>query len=306
MNSIIAICLTTYNRPKYLKIAIDSILNQTFKNFRLIILDNGSDIRTSEVIKAYRDKRITYIRNKINDNEFINKAFEFTSQKYMMITHDDDIMSKNFLENQISLLEDDSSIGVIASRIMLIDEEGNNLSRIRPRVLGNKVWGQKEFIREYFYRGDIIPCPTCIFRSEIISSNKIKYNFKVGPAVDLFLLFEMNLLETTIFLSKKALYKYRIHNNQLSEINRINLELSIRPFIIRLLESKNELGLLKDYKRASSSIILHIIMHQFLIRKIPYKKFKDLLNRKDITSDLSFNKFSILWILIAIFRSIKN
>lgn len=306
MNSLIAVCLTTYNRPKYLKITIDSILNQTFKNFRLIILDNGSDIITSQLVKTYNDKRITYIKNDKNDREFINKAFEYTSQKYMMITHDDDIMSKNFLENQINLLEDDPSIGIIGSRIMLIDEEGNNLNKIRPRVLSNKVWSQKEFIREYFYRGDIIPCPTCIFRSEIILSNKIKYNFKVGPAADLFLLFEMNLLETNIFLSKKALYKYRIHNKQDSEINRINLETSIRPYIIRLLESKKELGLLRDYKRASSSIIVHIIVHQFLTRKISYKEFKDLLNRKDITSDLSFNKFSILWVLVAIFRSITN
>lgn len=306
MNSLIAVCLTTYNRPKYLKITIDSILNQTFKNFRLIILDNGSDIITSQLVKTYNDKRITYIKNDKNDREFINKAFEYTSQKYMMITHDDDIMSKNFLENQINLLEDDPSIGIIGSRIMLIDEEGNNLNKIRPRILSNKVWSQKEFIREYFYRGDIIPCPTCIFRSEIILSNKIKYNFKVGPAADLFLLFEMNLLETNIFLSKKALYKYRIHNKQDSEINRINLETSIRPYIIRLLESKKELGLLRDYKRASSSIIVHIIVHQFLTRKISYKEFKDLLNREDITSDLSFNKFSILWVLVAIFRSITN
>ena len=63
MKSKIAICLTTYNRPNYLKIAIDSILDQTFKNFRLIILDNGSDKRTWQLIEAYNDDRITYVRN---------------------------------------------------------------------------------------------------------------------------------------------------------------------------------------------------------------------------------------------------
>ena len=45
-----------------------------------------------------------------NDRKFINKAFNFTSQKYMMLTHDDDIMSKKFLENQIEILEKDSTI----------------------------------------------------------------------------------------------------------------------------------------------------------------------------------------------------
>jgi glycosyltransferase involved in cell wall biosynthesis len=306
MKSKIAICLTTYNRPNYLKIAIDSILNQTLKDFRLIILDNGSDKRTLQLIETYNDYRITYVRNNKNDREFINKAFDFTSQKYMMLTHDDDIMSKNFLENQIEILENDLSIGVLASSVRLIDKEGKDLNRKRPRILRNKSWSEKEFIREYFFRGDIVPCPTCIFRSEIIKSKKLKYNFSVGPAVDLFLLFEINLLGIKIFLSKKALYKYRIHTKQDSELNRVNLELSIRPNIIQLLKSKNELKLLKDYRRASSSIIFHIILHQFLTKKISYKKFTDILNIKDLNSDLSLNKFSVLWVLVAIFRSLKD
>ena len=146
MKSKIAICLTTYNRPNYLKIAIDSILDQTFKNFRLIILDNGSDKRTWQLIEAYNDDRITYVRNNKNDRKFINKAFNFTSQKYMMLTHDDDIMSKNFLENQIEILEKDSSIGVLASSVKLIDKEGKDLNRKRPRILRNKSWSEKEFI----------------------------------------------------------------------------------------------------------------------------------------------------------------
>ena len=54
MDNLITICLTTYNRPNYLKIAIDSIIEQSFEEFALIILDNGSDNRTSDLIASSR------------------------------------------------------------------------------------------------------------------------------------------------------------------------------------------------------------------------------------------------------------
>lgn len=306
MDSLITICLTTYNRPNYLRIAIDSIINQSFKEFKLVILDNGSDDRTLELISTYNDNRIRYVRNKKNEREFINEAFNYHDTRYMMITHDDDIMNINFLANQINILENDNSIGVLASSINLIDKDGNELNRIRPRIFKNKIWKKTEFIKEYFFRGDIIPCPTCIFRSDIIKTNNLKYNFKVGPAVDLYLLFQINFLDTKIFLTKTPLYKYRIHENQDSEKNRVNLEISLRPYLIKLLKEKKNEKILKHYKKSSAAIIFHIILNQLLINKISFKDFKKLLNENSFTSDLSINKFTVLWVLISLFRSTRD
>ena len=98
MKPLISVVLITYNRPNYLKECIDSILSQTFKQFELFILDNGSDCSTKDIINQFSDKRIKYIRNKINSKSFINKGFEFTKNKYLIITHDDDIMKNNFLD----------------------------------------------------------------------------------------------------------------------------------------------------------------------------------------------------------------
>lgn len=306
MDNLITICLTTYNRPNYLKIAIDSIIDQSFEEFDLVILDNGSDNRTSDLIYSYNDSRISYVKNQKNEREFVNQAFTYSNNKYLMLTHDDDVMNSNFLKNQIKILENDKEIGVLASSINLIDENGNELNQIRPRIVKNKLWLEKEFIKEYFYRGDIIPCPTCIFRSDFISANNLKYNFKVGQAVDLFLLFKINLLDTKIFLTNTPLYNYRIHKNQDSELNRINLEISIRPHIIKLLKEKEEMNLLRHYKRSSSAIIFHIILNRFLTNKISFKKFKKLLKHETFISDLSLNQYSVLWTFVSIFRSIRD
>ena len=76
MDKTLTIALQTYNRPNYLSESITSILNQTFKDYELIILDNGSDPDTVSVVKSFQDSRIRYIRNNINDLNFLNKAFE--------------------------------------------------------------------------------------------------------------------------------------------------------------------------------------------------------------------------------------
>ena len=139
MKPLISIVLVTFNRPNYLKECINSILSQSFKQFELFILDNGSDYSTNDIINQFSDKRIKYIRNKINSKSFINKGFEFTKNKYLMITHDDDIMENNFLDKQLLYLENDLTIDVAASSISLIDNEGKKLNKIRPRILKNKI-----------------------------------------------------------------------------------------------------------------------------------------------------------------------
>ena len=63
--AVINIVLVTFNRPYFLKRAINSILLQSSREFNLIIFDNGSDIETDDVIKSFKDKRIITIKNKI-------------------------------------------------------------------------------------------------------------------------------------------------------------------------------------------------------------------------------------------------
>ena len=87
MSKTLTIALTTYNRPHFLYESIESILNQTFEDFDLIILDNGSTHETSTVISSFNDSRIKFIKNQTNDLEFVNKAFNYTQNEFLMIFH---------------------------------------------------------------------------------------------------------------------------------------------------------------------------------------------------------------------------
>lgn len=63
-NPLISVLMPAYNAEKYIKEAIESILNQTFSNFEFIIIDDGSIDATEEIIKSFKDSRIVYIRMK--------------------------------------------------------------------------------------------------------------------------------------------------------------------------------------------------------------------------------------------------
>jgi len=302
---VINIILITYNRPQYLKKAISAILAQTFERFNLIILNNGSEIETDEVINSFTDKRITTIKNKINSKEFINSAFSYLDCKYFMITHDDDEMSPDFLDHQINILELKNEIDLLSSRINLIDENSHNLKKIRPRIFRDKIWRKGEYINEYFFSGNIIPCPTIIFRSDFFKKNPLKYNWNAGPAADLYLLFEANI-KGILALSKKPVFNYRVHSKQDSELNRISLELKVKSEIINLLKNNEMDNLVPLYNSSSNGIILNILFEGFVKKKLSYITFKQHIKSLVKEHKLKINKYTVYWSLIGVFRGIKN
>ena len=108
-NPIISIGLPVFNEEKFLRKKIESILNQTLQNFELIISDNASTDKTSEICQEFlkRDYRIKYFRQEENIGSV--KNFEFVVKeakcKYYVFTAADDQMSNNYLENNIEVIK---------------------------------------------------------------------------------------------------------------------------------------------------------------------------------------------------------
>lgn len=300
------VVLTTYNRPVFLKEALEAILCQTFKEFKLYILDNGSDNETQKILSSINDPRIKIIRNEINSLEFVNEAFKLNDSKYLILTHDDDIMEPNFLEEQIRLLEKDKKINLLASRINLIDEKSKILRKIRPRLFFTKTWNKGEFLKSYLFRGNIIPCPTIIFRSDFVKQNQLKYDWAAGPATDFHLLLKSNSHEGKIVLSRKALYRYRIHKNQASELNRIYLEFKVKKEVLKLLKTIKMERYINKYVSSSNGQILNILIESILNKKITLNEFNNSFRELVDSHDLKVNIFTIYWGFIGLFRGLKN
>lgn len=104
----ITILMTTYNCAPYIGLAIKSILNQTFRNFELLIIDDGSTDNTSEVVNSFNDNRIVYEKtNHVGRSKALNFGLSIAKYDWISIMDADDIAHPFRLEKQIAIISGD-------------------------------------------------------------------------------------------------------------------------------------------------------------------------------------------------------
>lgn len=167
MNNLISVGIPTYNSAKFLKRTIQSVLNQTYKNFELIITDDGSTDETKEIIASFNDFRIKFISD--NQNRGIsyrlNQQIQMARGVYFARMDSDDIMHPERLEKQLSFLLE-KQFDIVGTSAYIIDDEDKILGYrqvkptqnieqafkraifIHPTVMGKTEWFLKNPYRE--------------------------------------------------------------------------------------------------------------------------------------------------------------
>lgn len=127
---LISIVISTYNRDALLPRAINSVLNQTYSNLELIVIDDGSTDNTAFFIKSINDKRIRYFKHEKNKGEIAAKIAGFNSAKgdYIALLDDDDELVINAVEIAVEHLRNLSSSNVKIAIFNCINMEKNKLS----------------------------------------------------------------------------------------------------------------------------------------------------------------------------------
>ena len=127
----VSIGLVLYNRDRFLEAALDSFLNQTFKDFELIISDDCSTDRGEEICRRYaaQDSRIRYYRNqrKMGAGWNVRRVCELATGKYFMQAAHDGMVQPDFLSLCLDALEADDSLVLAHSLIRVIGEDGQLL-----------------------------------------------------------------------------------------------------------------------------------------------------------------------------------
>ena len=154
-------------KATYLKEAIDSVLNQTYTKFELIIVNDKSPENIEEIISTYNDKRIRYYKNEDNLGKTSivlnwNKCLSYANGDFFVLLCDDDIMLPNFIATMLGLVKSHPQCNVFKTRTLLIDSKTNTnigKSPLFPKYetfadfLSNTIIGKrKHTISEFFYR----------------------------------------------------------------------------------------------------------------------------------------------------------
>lgn len=159
----VSIVISTYNRAHMVGRAIKSVLNQTYQDFEVIIVDDASTDNTEEVVKSFNDERLRYIRHEVNSGGHAapqNTGIEIARGEYIAFLDDDDEWLPEKLEKQVnkfkSVLPD---VGVIYCGIAnIVEETGRVLQERMPTSRGD--------IFNTMLRGVFVAFPTVLVRKE--------------------------------------------------------------------------------------------------------------------------------------------
>ena len=134
MYSKISILLPTFNAGNDLYLAVKSILNQSFKNWKLLILDDGSTDNSLEKINNLSDERIKVFKNKINKgiSYRLNQGIKLSNTKYIARMDSDDISFPDRLEKQFNFLEKNKDIDLVSSKALFFFDNNYQISGFLP------------------------------------------------------------------------------------------------------------------------------------------------------------------------------
>lgn len=133
MNSKVSIIMAVYNGERFLSESIESILNQTFKNFEFIIINDGSTDNTAKILESYSDSRISvFTQENTGLTQSLNKAIKLSRGEYIARMDADDIALPRRLQKQVDFLDAHLDIGMVGTFNLVIDEQG--------KVIGRKVY----------------------------------------------------------------------------------------------------------------------------------------------------------------------
>lgn len=130
----VTVLMAVYNSEKFLKPAIDSILNQTFGDFEFLIINDGSTDESAKIILSYVDERITYVENEQNIGltKSLNKGLRLAQGEYVARMDADDVSLPERLKKQVAYLDQHQKVALVGAHSALIDEQGQIYQQYKP------------------------------------------------------------------------------------------------------------------------------------------------------------------------------
>lgn len=212
-NPKVSVVIPSYNHEKYIEETIESVLNQTFQDFNIIITDDGSSDGTVEKIKEFSDNRIKLFVFEENQGacRALNNCIMNSKCKYIAYVSSDDIWEPEKLEKQIKFLDNNPQIAVVFTNAKIIDENSNPFTEkdhFYYSIFDQENRSNYEWLRTFFFQGNCICHPSALFRREVYDKIGL-YNEAMANLPD----FDMWIrlcLKYNIHILEEKLIKFRI------------------------------------------------------------------------------------------------
>ena len=312
---LVTVLMSVYNGEKFLRNAIESILNQSYNNIEFLIINDGSLDDSKKIIISFNDERIRFIDNERNIGliQTLNLGFKLASGEFIARIDADDIAFSNRIETQIDFLLRNCDYGLVGSSAILVDENNNEIGKLRFST-------EHEKIKFLLGHHNLFIHPTLMIRKEIVEKHQLIFDFNYLHAEDYKFWTELiNFTKVKNF--EEPLLYYRIHKNQISskynDIQVYNTQKIKEEYILKagftkevlfyfILESIDELADSDKIKMILSCISLYTqnkdinFFDKLILEDFVGEKWKNLF--LEINS-INFKLFKIFWYNIFRFKN---
>ena len=213
----VTVVIPSYNHAKFIGAAIQSVLEQTFQDFEILIRDDGSTDNSIEIIQQFSDPRINVAVNAVNmgGTSNLNKLIEEANGEYIALLNSDDYWLPTKLEKQVNFLENNPEYGAVFTRATVIEEDGSlleNINNFYYNIFDQQNRSRQDWLNYFYYNGNCLCHPSVLVRAgvyrEIGSYDRLMSSL---PDFDMWVRI---CLKYQIYILEDKLTCFRILNNE--------------------------------------------------------------------------------------------
>ena len=274
----ITILMPVRNGEKYIKESIDSILKQTFTDFELLIMDDGSTDRTVERIERYTDERIRLIRRKHNFIRNLNEGLELALGAYIARMDADDIMHTERLRIQLKRMKKNPNITVCGTWAKIFSDKGNerNVFHFGHEIICEPVLELLKY--------NMLLHPSVMVKKEFLFNHHIKYQ-NYPYVEDYKLWFDIAKAGGILFVEPQELLMFRRSDTQVTvtkkkemSLGSIRLRKEILLYLLSIYDNKALNSLLSDLE--------YLEKNKWMSYEDIFRFFVNLFNRMQSNSGI--------------------
>lgn len=308
----VCICIPAYNAEDTIAETLNSLINQTYKNIVIYVIDNNSQDSTSDIVKKFAEKNVNIKLFQYNHTVSIDENFDrciiHAEGEYTCIFHSDDVYQPNIIEKEIDLLSKHDEIGAVFTCADIINENGEKISEFLPtnKITQKCIYDFQELFPLVLKYGMCFLTPSAMVKTEIYKNEIIKHkrqeNFGAAFDVDVWLRILRNHKVGFVY---ENLMKYRlsIHSTSFRKLMIYKNTIEDGMFNVFAQNIKdtsfNDKKIIKSYLTLATKSKLSNIVKAYLCGDYNYAKYiSDNLSTDGVKFKLKMKKYIYKTILL--------
>ncbi|MDD6070238.1 MAG: glycosyltransferase [Clostridiales bacterium] len=211
---LVSVVIPVYNGEKYIKLTIESLLNQTLQDFEIICVDDASTDGSYDVISSIEDNRIKVFQNEENQGIAYtrNRAMSLAKGKYIAFMDHDDISPEYRLQCEVDYLNEHDEIDLVGGAMRKIDENGKDMNFLWTPLLNYK------YIKAFILLGNVFASGSVMARREFIEKHNLQFKDNQYGAEDYRFWMEASLYGNLANINEVLLHWRTGHGNETGRV----------------------------------------------------------------------------------------